>query len=140
MAIDASLRSGQVPMTDIAKKFGVPYDSVCRHSRNGHVPVDVAELELLELTGDDPLEDARAILEAAGQLMNRALQTANLDLQIRALEACGKQLERAAKLWGQMPPDTEIQFLQVIVPDGSQAGQIESGRTTPLLAGAPGPD
>jgi len=134
-AISAALKSGD-QHKEIAQRFGLSADAVGRHVRSNHIPDAVIELELLELTGDDPAADARAVLEAAGQLVNRAIKAASLDLQIRALEACGKQLERAAKLWGQMPSDTPRVPLVIIVNrDEYEPSRIEPRGPECLPAG-----
>jgi len=131
-SIEAALRAGKETQKDIAATFNLSRRAIGDHFRK-HMPgPNSTEIPPLDLTGDAKV-DAQLILECAAALVNRALQMSNIDRQIRAVDNVGKQLERAAKLWGEMPPDAVVQILQVHL-QGDDADQVEQGPVG-LLAG-----
>ena len=136
--IEAEIVAGTDSQETIAKRYGMTRRCVgwhlTKHMEHPEAYATKAQDVPLELTGD-PGTDAQTLLQECARILHDARKRSNIDTQIKAADSVGKKIELIAKMLGAMPPDTEIQILQVIVNDGSKTGTVEFGRPEQLLPG-----
>lgn len=80
--IDAELNAGK-PISSVARLTGVPYDSIKRHKRNGHItpPPSMSPTVLPAVTGDSPEAVIRSIVASLGAVdVSKMSTTATLAL------------------------------------------------------------
>ena len=141
--IEADLVSRADTQEAIAKRYGTTRRALGAH-KNNHMdqPTSLAEEQesapdvLGQLTGTTQ-ERFNKLIEIAAALLSRALKLSSVDTQIRGLSELRKVIELMEKVAGNLPADTEVQILQVIVNDGSQTSTTESGRPEQVLLRQP---
>ncbi len=114
--INRELAAQSPNISEISRKYGIPWDSLKRHKVN-HLPKSLSKAKEAQdiALGDDLLNQVKLLQTKSFRILRKAEDEGDLRIALAAIKEARGNLELLAKLLGQIEERREVQ-LQFIIP------------------------